>query len=80
MHNALNRVGRCVAATVFLVALVSPALAAESPPPVASDAAVEHKLDALFADEWERSLRESPESASARSPTCWTTPPTAAMT
>lgn len=37
--------------------------AAETSPPTASDAATKQALDALFAAEWERGLRESPESA-----------------
>jgi uncharacterized protein (DUF885 family) len=38
--------------------------AADAPSPATSDNAAKRTLDAFFADEWERGLRESPENAS----------------
>ncbi|HVI57713.1 MAG TPA: DUF885 domain-containing protein [Luteimonas sp.] len=49
-----------------LIAAAVPATAAhavETPPPATPDAATRQKLDAFFAAEWERGLRESPENA-----------------
>ncbi len=52
-----------LAAMIAAAVPAASAIAAEDPPPAASDAAVKQKLDAFFAAEWERGLRESPENA-----------------
>ncbi len=52
-----------LAATIAAVVPVPVAVAAGNPPPIAADSAAKRTLDAFFAAEWERGLRESPESA-----------------
>jgi uncharacterized protein (DUF885 family) len=55
---------RLLLVAMFAAMPISILQAADTPPPATSDSATKQRLDAFFADEWERGLRESPENAS----------------